>query len=183
MTTGIGSLPHTNAADAVELSLKALDIPFWPQLPAISFLEQMIPQYSEGMPSVRMDLQAETIWYERNEEEIERFYETAGDEDSRVAISDDYAKGFYAFTDAIKGRKFKLNKGHITGPLTYTLGLKDKDGKPLYYDEELREIAVRHGIYRNQIISYCANVTDKSAHICCYYPNQSDSDQNSNRKY
>lgn len=130
------------AQEAVELTINALDAPFWPQLPALSFLEQMIPQYSEGMPSVRIDTGAETVWFERDEEEIERFYETAGDEAARVAISDDYARGFYSFMDAIKGRRFKVLKGHITGPLTFTLGLKDRDGRLLYYDEELREIAL-----------------------------------------
>jgi methionine synthase II (cobalamin-independent) len=142
MTTGIGSLPHTEASEAVDLSLKALDAPFWPQLPALSFLEQMIPQYTEGMPSVRMDAEDETVWFERDEEEIERFYETSGNEAARVAISDDYSKGFYSFMDAVKGRRFKFLKGHITGPMTFTLGLKDQDGKLLYYDEELREIAL-----------------------------------------
>ena len=142
MTTGIGTLPYKSAEDAVELSLRALDIPFWPQLPSISFLEQMIPQYSEGMPSVRIDTGAETIWYERDEEEIARFYETTGDEAARVAMSDDYSKGFYTFMEAVKGRRFKLLKGHITGPVTFTLGLKDSEGRLLYYDEELREIAL-----------------------------------------
>jgi len=142
MTTGIGSLPHRMAQEAVELTINAMDVPFWPQLPALSFLEQMIPQYTEGMPSVRIDAEAETVWFERDEEEIERFYETSGDEDARVAISDDYSRGFYPFMDAIKGRRFKVLKGHITGPLTFTLGLRDRDGRLLYYDEELREIAL-----------------------------------------
>jgi hypothetical protein len=142
MTTGIGSLPHREAGAAVELSLNAFDAPFWPQLPAVSFLEQMIPQYSEGMPSVRMDAEDETVWFERDEEEIERFYETSGNEAARVAISDDYSRCFYSFRDAIKGRRFKFLKGHITRPMTFTLGLKDQEGKLLYYDEELREIAL-----------------------------------------
>jgi len=142
MTTGIGSLPHREAREAVELSLNALDAPFWPQLPAVSFLEQMIPQYCEGMPSVRLDPVAESVWFERDEEEIERFYETSGEDAARVAISDDYSKGFYSFMDAVKGRRFKFLKGHITGPLTFTLGLKDRQGNLLYYDEELREIAL-----------------------------------------
>ncbi|NTU42416.1 MAG: hypothetical protein HGA78_05085 [Nitrospirales bacterium] len=32
-------------------------------------------------------------------------------------------------------------KGHITGPVTFTLGLKDNFGRLLFFDEELREIA------------------------------------------
>ena len=57
MTTGIGSVPHTNPEEAVSFVLEAdLSIPFWPQLPARHFFEQMIPQYSEGMPCVALDV-------------------------------------------------------------------------------------------------------------------------------
>lgn len=140
-TTGIGSLPHKSPADAVALSLQALDIPIWPQLPNVSFLEQMIPQYSEGMPGMRIDAQKESFRIERNHEEVERFYETCGP-DARIAISRDYARGFHAFMEAIKTRQFDCLKGHITGPLTYTLGLKDEADRLVYYDEELREISL-----------------------------------------
>lgn len=140
-TTGIGSLPHRDALQAASLSLEALDVPFWPQLPQVSFREAMVPQYSEGMPSVRFDPDRQAIWVERNEEEITRFYETTT-EDSRVAISEDYAKGLYAFLKLLNGRRFDVLKGHITGPLTFTLGLVDAAGKPIYYDEELREVGL-----------------------------------------
>jgi methionine synthase II (cobalamin-independent) len=140
-TTGIGSMPFTQASQAVELALQSVDIPFWPQLPALGFREQMIPQYAEGMPGIRFDLEEERVWVERNEEEIARFYETSAELPS-VAISEDFAKGFYAFINRIKTRRFPMLKGHITGPLTFTLGLKDKQDKAIYYDEELRELAL-----------------------------------------
>jgi hypothetical protein len=118
-TTGIGSLPHSDANQAASLSLEALDVPFWPQLPRVSFRESMVTQYSEGMPSVRVEPDRQAIWVERNDEEITRFYETT-EEDSRIAISEDYAKGLYAFLELLKGRRFDILKGHITGPLTFT---------------------------------------------------------------
>jgi methionine synthase II (cobalamin-independent) len=139
-TTGIGSLPYLSADEAAALALQSLDIPFWPQLPKVSFRELMIPQYVEGMPSVKFDEQRQEIWVERDEEEITRFYETTAD-DARIAISEDYAHGLYAFLRLVKGRRFDILKGHITGPLTFTLGLNDREGKPVYYDEELREIS------------------------------------------
>jgi hypothetical protein len=140
-TTGIGTLPHREAREGVALCLEAFDIPFWPQLPALSFREAMIPQYSEGMRTLRVDDERQAIWSERDEEEIARFYETCG-EDARVAISEDYARGLYEFLRQIGGRSFDALKGHITGPLTFTLGLADEGGKPVYYDEELREISL-----------------------------------------
>jgi hypothetical protein len=141
-TTGIGSLPHRDAHEASMLILDTFDIPFWPQLPGLSFRELMIPQYSEGMPFLKMDTQKETIWIERNtSDELERFYES-WTEKSRIAISEDYAQGLYAFLKTVKTRTFPFLKGHVTGPLTFTLGLKDHSGKPVYFDEEFREIAL-----------------------------------------
>ena len=142
LTTGIGSLPHRNAEEAVMLILKTFDIPFWPQLPALSFKELMIPQYSEGMPFLEIDTQKEAIWLERNDsDELERFYESCTEE-CRIAISEDYAQGMHTFLRTVKTKKFELLKGHVTGPLTFTLGLKDHTGLPVYFDEEFREISL-----------------------------------------
>lgn len=141
-TTGIGSLPHTKAEDACKVILDVFDIPFWPQLPARSFREFMIPQYSEGMPFLKVDTVRNAVWLEKNNsDELERFYET-WTEESRIAISEDYAMGLHAFLSIIKNRTFDSLKGHVTGPLTFTLGLKDREGKPVYFDEELREISL-----------------------------------------
>lgn len=141
-TTGIGSLPHLVADEACRLVLKTFDIPFWPQLPRLSFLEWMIPQYTEGMPFIHIDLKKETMFISRNEsDELERFYETCND-DCRIAISEDYAKGLHVFLKVIRSRQFKFLKGQITGPLTFTLGLKDTDGRLVFFDEELRQISL-----------------------------------------
>jgi hypothetical protein len=102
----------------------------------------MIPQYSEGMPFVQVDKDTETITISRDvSDELERFYESCT-EASRIAISDDYARGLHAFLRRIKGRHFESLKGQITGPLTFTLGLKDREGRLVYFDEELREISL-----------------------------------------
>lgn len=140
-TTGIGSLPYRSALEAVDLTLSSVDVPFWPQLPAIGFQEQMIPQYSEGMPGIRVDLEKERIWVERSEEEIARFYEASA-EMPAIAISYDFAHGLQAFTSRIKSKHLPMIKGHITGPLTFTLGLKDSADRPVFFDEELREISL-----------------------------------------
>ena len=139
-TTGIGSTPHIRPQEACDLIEAVFDIPFWPQLPKHSFLEAMIPQYAEGMPFLKIDGERQKIFIERDaSDDLERFYEshTAG---TRIAISEDYAAGLHAFLKSVKHRKFKVLKGHITGPLTFTLGLKDSKGMSIYFDEELREI-------------------------------------------
>ena len=141
-TTGIGSLPHHSVTDGCRLVLSSFDIPFWPQFPRISFKEFMIPQYAEGLPFLRMDTEKQTVWVDRNgSDELDRFYESCT-VDSRIAISEDHAQGLHALLRMIKGRRFAYLKGQVTGPLTFSLGLKDVSGKALYFDEEFREISL-----------------------------------------
>src|SRR4030043_2265117 len=141
MTTGIGSLPHTDPYKACRLVLDTFDIPFWPQLPRLSFREFMIPQFSEGMPFLKVDEKRETIWIERDGDDLTKFYETYS-EDMKLTISETHARGLHAFMHTVKDRHFQFLKGHVTGPLTFTLGLKDSRGRLIYFDEELREIAL-----------------------------------------
>jgi hypothetical protein len=142
MTTGIGSLPFKDPQKACEFVVNAVDIPFWPQLPKRSFYEFMIPQYSEGLPFIVIE--EDNFWIERGpDEELTSFYEAVG-QGKNFPVSADRAAGFYAFRDYLKenDKKFPIIKGHITGPLTFTLGLTDKGRKPLYFDEELRELSL-----------------------------------------
>jgi methionine synthase II (cobalamin-independent) len=76
-----------------------------------------------------------------NSDTLTKFYETYS-EDWKSLISEDYAKGLYTFIKIIKNSHFKFLKGQITGPLTFSLGLKDSEGRPVYFDEELREISL-----------------------------------------
>jgi hypothetical protein len=141
-TTGIGSLPHSNMEEACKLVLETCDIPFWPQLPKLSFRELMIPQFSEGLPFIKIDEQKETLWIERNSSDIlMKFYDTYS-EDLHIAISEDFARGLYTFLRMISNRHFTSIKGQVTGPLTFTLGLKDSAKRLIYFDEELREISL-----------------------------------------
>lgn len=141
-TTGIGSLPHLNQEEACSLVLETFDIPFWPQLPKLSFLEWMIPQYSEGLPFVRIDMAKQRIYLQRDEsDDLERFYEACGD-NCKIAISEDYAAGLHSFLKMSRNKRFEAVKGHITGPLTFTLGLTDSAGRLAYFDEELRQISL-----------------------------------------
>lgn len=141
-TTGIGSLPHSDPLEACRVIFDSVDIPFWPQLPHRTFLEFMIPQYSEGFPFIK--IKGENIHVEKaRKEEVEFFYE-AVESKNGFAISKEYAAGLYAFIDILKKNKKKLDtvKGHITGPLTFTLSLADKQKRPIYFDEEMRELAL-----------------------------------------
>lgn len=146
-TTGIGSLPLTDAEKAASFVLDAgLTIPFWPQLPKRYFLEQMIPQYSEGMPCVLpVPGQARVVLEpEAQCRHLEKFYQEYLSEDpSLFAISEEAAPGFYAFERAAEGHTWPIVKGQVTGPLTFCTGVADADKRPLYGNEELRDAAAK----------------------------------------
>lgn len=141
-TTGIGSLPHTDPVEACNLVLDSVDVPFWPQLPHRSFLEQMVPQYSEGFPFVKIEGEHVNV-VQGEEAATAAFYETVAD-NSGFPISQDYAAGLSAFIDTLtqKKSKFGVVKGHITGPLTYTLSIVDEQKRPIYFNDELRELSL-----------------------------------------
>lgn len=147
-TTAIGSLPHTDAAEAVRFVLDSgCDIPFWPQLPKRDFREWMVPQYASSFPGFRLDTGAKRFRVERGEgfvEELTAFYEKALDPTAEFPLDPEYAAGFGALTAALTDAPDKpaLVKGQVTGPLTFLLGLNTEDGRPVHADEELRTAAL-----------------------------------------
>ncbi len=141
-TTGIGSLPFIEPEEAVRFSINACSIPFWPQLPRRSFLEQMIPQFAEDMPGLRIDPSREVIYIDTEDtESLNRFYERLEGEEVFL-LSESVAPGLYIFLKTARQRGFRVVKGQCTGPLTFTLGLKDSSGNPIYANEELRELSL-----------------------------------------
>lgn len=143
ITTGIGSLPHIDKAKACQIVFDSFDIPFWPQLPNISFLESMIPQYSQNMPFIRYDLNKRNAFIERDSSDaLDIFYNKCG-MDGYEPITPQYSVGFHEFIRQLDTKKrYDFLKGHITGPITFTLGIKDTSDRYIFYDEELREIAL-----------------------------------------
>ncbi|MCS7215293.1 MAG: hypothetical protein RMI30_01175 [Thermodesulfovibrio sp.] len=140
-TTGIGSMPHTEALSACEIILKYFDIPFWPQMPKYSQNEQMIAQFCEGLPGIT--LSSGKVYLKKDEELITEWLASYHDEMSSP-VSEEFASGLYKMKELLSGKKIKIFKGQITGPVTFTLSLKDEEGKIIYFDETLRELSLMH---------------------------------------
>ena len=152
----IGSLPLADHSEATELIFNSTpDFPLWPQLPMYKE-EGMILQYLEGFPAVDecdgktfIDGTGETF-----DAEILSFYEeylmiTEGGaplEGSRFELSEKTAKGFFTFLAAAKNRSgsYISLKGQTTGPVTFCTGLVDQDNRAIFYDDQLRDIAIKH---------------------------------------
>ncbi len=54
LTTAMAVMPHTDSSQALEAAM-SLDIPFWPQLPRLSYYEDMYVQASEHFPGIVLD--------------------------------------------------------------------------------------------------------------------------------
>ena len=151
----IGSFPvhdHEKAGEMV--STYSPDIPVWPQLPAYP-IEGMIPQFLSGMPGVvKADGKTFVDIHGANyESELVKFYEqylgvSEGSIDiaaSDFSLTHEAAKGFFVLVENLK----KLDKlplavkGQITGPFTFATGVVDQDKKAIFYDEQLRDAAIK----------------------------------------
>jgi len=147
-TTGIGSLPFTDPNAAVRFVLESgPDIAFWPQLPRRTAAEKMIPQYAEYMPCVRWDETKKDFVLDISDKyaELEEFYgKYLAEDSSGFEFSENSAAGFYAFIKALETREVPPSlKGQITGPVTFTTGISDPEGRTIYSDPELRDAAVK----------------------------------------
>lgn len=136
LATGIGSLPHKDADEALDLIFRYLPhMPFWPQLVRRDAREGMIPQFSQNLPV--------------KEEELEKFYEKAiGSDLDYFKITPEYASGLYRFHQRLSGEpelleKIGYIKCHITGPFTFAAGVKDEKGAALLHSPVYMQAVVK----------------------------------------
>lgn len=152
----IGSLPLDDHRAASRLIMDYTPaIPLWVQLPAFP-QEGMIPQFLSGMPGVAqvdgktvIDTAADAF-----DNDLLRFFEdymTVSDaperlEGSRFTLSDDAGGGMTALRDTLSRLPTTpvAIKGQVTGPITFCTGLKDQDGRAIFYNETLRDAAAKH---------------------------------------
>ncbi|MBO8168053.1 MAG: hypothetical protein H0Z35_02565 [Thermoanaerobacteraceae bacterium] len=156
--TAIGSLPYQEPEKALQLIWQYLpDIPHWPQLPQRGNQEHFVYQYL--YPLVELDILEQSSngkmrlnsgspkWEEQLTWFYSRYLEAEETDDLQVfATPRESAAGFYAFLEDIdsKGtRQAKMLKGQISGPLTVSLYLFDQDGKPAYYQPQMRDVLVK----------------------------------------
>ncbi len=151
----IGSLPLADHDEAVRMMMEYTpDIPLWIQLPHFKS-EGMIAQFLPGLPGLKVDGDRKFIKTddERFDQEILSFFEeymaiTQDEVDlanSRFALTHDTAPGFFEFTkclDTLEEPPVAI-KGQITGPFTFSTGIVDQDGKAIFYNDQLRDAAIK----------------------------------------
>ncbi len=146
-TLAIGTVPHTDPETAVDFMLRHHpECPSWPQLPRADFREGMYVQYSEGMPSVELDLEGRRIFFDTASapDALASFYEEmmAGDRE-RCAIGPAYARSLEPMLAALAGaNEARFVKGQVTGPASFGLTVTDEVNKPVLYHADLFEAIV-----------------------------------------
>jgi len=157
MATAVGSLPHNSVEEATNLIWKEFpDCPFWPQLAKVSKLEDMIIQYSQGMPGIFIEPENQIFGFNPElddfYEKIEEFYnnydeifeQNSLEKLEKYAITKPYSNTFELFIEKIKKLKPKYAKAQITGPFTWGTSITDNEKKCIFYDETYRDLMVKH---------------------------------------
>lgn len=154
--TLIGSMPHSDPDEAIELVLGAApSIPVWPQLSVVK-AEQMMIQFLEGLPGIQHE--AGRIFVHSDspgfEDELLAFYEgylqldegSTDIQDSRFRMGQETGRTFYRFLEKVRNLNLDLAaiKGQVVGPFTLLSGLKDQGDRSILYDERLQDVAVKH---------------------------------------
>ena len=151
----IGSQPLKDHREASNLIFQyAAQIPNWAQLP-IYPQEGMVEQYMAGLPGLVheetrsfVDTQSSNFdddmlaffeAYLAVSEQVENW------DQSRFALTPRDAPGFFTLIDALPGVGDTLQavKGQVTGPITFCTTLQDREGRAIFYNDALRDAAVK----------------------------------------
>ncbi len=144
--TCIGSVPFQDIEGTCRDILNHLPVmPFWPQFVKRSHLEDMIIQFSEGLPLLRIIEEKRSLAISKTgntESELVDFYEhfLARDTD-HFAVGRDYAPGLYTLLEIIDQGAIQSPciKGQTVGPVTFAAAVTDVNGNSVLHNPELLE--------------------------------------------
>lgn len=158
LATTIGSLPHTDVSLGTRLMFESTpEIPSWVQFPKKTFHENMLMQFTEGIPALfqkddHISFSTDTHDFaEQLTGFYERYLEVTENENTDAldsfGISPKYAAGFAEFIamlpERIASKTPVMLKGQVTGPVTLGTSLVDQNGRFAYYSDELRDVIVK----------------------------------------
>jgi len=135
----MGIMPHTDIDKALSLAL-SLDIPFWPQLPKVSFYEDMYAQALQNFPGVVVDAANEKIHFDtaKFEEELDSYFQRM-EQPETFALSRDYSAVYHEFLQRDL-QSYHAIRGQLIGPVSLGFKIMDEHRKPVIYNENIRPI-------------------------------------------
>ena len=139
LTTAMGVMPHTDVDRALEQAL-SLDIPYWPQLPRLSYYEDMYVQASEHFPGIVLDLEKQTLGFDSTKfiEELEAVMERFEDE-AFFDVSAEYSAVYPRFLELDLADRPAI-RGQMEGPVSFGFNVCDENDRPIIFDDTVRPV-------------------------------------------
>lgn len=137
LTTAMAVMPHTDPDRALKAAL-SLDIPFWPQLPRLSYYEDMYVQAAEHFPGIVLDAENRKLSFsmEKFMNELEDVMARFGDP-SVFDVSPDYSAVYHRFLDMDLSDRPAI-RGQLEGPVSFGFNVADENDRPILFDDSVR---------------------------------------------
>ncbi|MFO7750406.1 MAG: hypothetical protein R6V54_09980 [Desulfobacteraceae bacterium] len=137
MTTAMAVMPHTDVDRAIDTAL-TLDLPFWPQLPQLSYYEDMYVQAAEHFPGIVLDLEKKTLGFSMDRF-IAEFEETMAhfNDPDYFDVSETYSAVYHRFLDLDLSDRPAI-RGQLEGPVSFGFNILDQDERPILFDDTVR---------------------------------------------
>ncbi len=137
LTTAMAVMPHRDVDQALKAAL-SLDIPFWPQLPHVSYYEDMYVQASEHFPGILLDLEKRTLRFSREKFALELEETLMHFEDpDYFDISPQYSVVYHRYLEMDLSDRPAI-RGQLEGPISFGFNVQDEDGRPILFDDTVR---------------------------------------------
>lgn len=137
LTTAMAVMPHRDADQALRTAME-LDIPFWPQLPLLSYYEDMYVQAAEHFPGIVLDVHNRTLRFSLDKfmQEAEEAMALLEDPD-KLDISPDYSAVYHSFLE-LDLRDKPAIRGQLEGPISFGFNVLDQDDRPILFEDTVR---------------------------------------------
>ncbi len=137
LTTAMAVMPHTDADRALEVAA-TMDIPFWPQLPRLSYYEDMYVQAAEHFPGIVLDVDKQKLSFSTDKFMDELEAAMAGFEDPEMFdVSRDYSAVYHKFLDMDLTDRPAI-RGQLEGPISFGFNINDENDRPILFNDTVR---------------------------------------------
>jgi hypothetical protein len=137
LTTAMAVMPHRDVDRALAMAM-AMDVPFWPQLPNLSYHEDMYVQAAEHFPGIELDMLQRKLRFS-----MDRFvteYEesmTHEDDPDYFDVSRTYSSVYHRFLELDFSDRPAI-RGQLEGPVSFGFNVLDQDERPILFDDTIR---------------------------------------------
>ena len=126
----MGIMPHRDIDRALQLTL-SLDIPFWPQLPHVSYYEDMYAQFSQHFPGIIIDEENKKLMFDSSKFEKELTEYSLKMEDPKAfTLSERYSVVYHRFLNE-ELSDYTAIRGQLIGPVSFGFRVVDENNRPI----------------------------------------------------